>query len=397
MGKLAIDGGDPVRTKAFPTWPEFGKEEEELVLEVIRSGQWGGTGRTKLQAAEEKFAKFQDAQHAISVTNGTLAITIALQAAGVKSGDEVIMPPYTFIATATSALIYGALPVFVDVEEDTLLLDPEKVEAAITEKTKAIVAVHMAGASANMTRLKEIANKHGLALIEDSAQAVGAEWEGTAVGAIGDLGTFSFQSSKSLNSGEGGMITSNNEDLIDRAWSYANVGRVRKGGAWYHHVNVGWNMRMTEMQGALLLAQMARMDEQMQRREKNAKLLTSLLEDIDGVRNLKFDPRVTRHAYHLFMFKIDSAWTDKINKLDFIKKLNAEGIPAGDGYVSLNLNDAVIKNTSEWAGEKRFYPCPISEHLAEKEVVWLTQNLLLGDESDIHDIANAIKKVIASY
>src|SRR5690606_34782400 len=179
-----------------------------LLKEVLESGKWGGAGgagnkkfEPKLPLMEKKFAALQNTEYAVSVVNGTVAITVALQAAGVKSGDEVIIPPYTFIATATACLAFGAIPVVADIEEDTLLIDPEKIEALITPKTKAIIAVHIAGSPANMTRINEIASKHGLAVIEDAAQAVGASWEGKGVGGLGDLGTFSLQSSKNLNSG----------------------------------------------------------------------------------------------------------------------------------------------------------------------------------------------------
>ncbi|TNJ60490.1 DegT/DnrJ/EryC1/StrS family aminotransferase [Paenibacillus hemerocallicola] len=395
MSKLAIDGGTPIRTKPFPEWPIFDELEERLVLEVVRSGKWGGTGRVKLPELEEKFAAIHDAKHAVSIVNGTVAITIALQAAGVQPGDEVIMPPYTFIATASSALMFGAIPVFVDVEPDTLLLDPEKVEAAITSKTKAIIAVHIAGSPANLTRLKTIAAKHGLRLIEDSAQAVGAKWDGVGVGAQGDFGTFSFQSSKNINAGEGGMILTNDQELADHAWSLANVGRIRQGG-WYQHETIGWNLRMTELQAAILLGQLSRLDGQMELRERNAKLLTGLLDGTPGVRTLRRDPQATRHAQHLFMFRIEPELADRIDKAEVIRKLNAEGIPVSSGYVSLNQNKAVISETKKWTGEDRVYSCPNSERACDKEILWLHQNVLLADEADMRDIADGVRKVMAS-
>ncbi|MFD0867615.1 DegT/DnrJ/EryC1/StrS family aminotransferase [Paenibacillus residui] len=395
MEKLAIDGGTPVRTKPFAEWPIYGELEQQLLLEVLHSGKWGGTGRIKLPELEEKFAAYHDAKHAVTVVNGTVAITVALQAAGVQPGDEVIMPPYTFIATASSALMFGAIPVFVDVDPETLLLDPDKVEAAITDKTKAIIAVHIAGAPANMTRLKEIAHKHRLKLIEDAAQAVGARWENVGVGAIGDLGTFSFQSSKNINSGEGGIILTNSEELADMAWSLSNVGRVRDG-AWYQHEHIGWNLRMTEFQAAILLGQMTRLDEQIALREKNAALLTELLQDIEGVEVFKRDPRITTHAHHLYMFKIASGLTDRISKEDVIAKLNAEGIPVAAGYVPLNKNKAVLAEIEKWTGERREFSCPVSEKASEKEVLWIVQNMLLGDEQDIQDIAHGVRKVMQS-
>lgn len=396
MEPLAINGGSPVRNAPFPVWPIFGEEEELYVLEVVRSGKWGGTNRNKLPIFEEKFAAMHGAAHAVSVTNGTIGLTVALQAAGVNPGDEVIMPPYTFIATASSALLFGAIPVFVDVEPDTLLLDLDKVEAAITPKTKAIIAVHIAGAPVNMTRLNEIAAKHGLRVIEDAAQGVGAAWDGQPIGALGDFGSFSFQSGKNVTAGEGGIILTNNEELADMAWSLANVGRIRQG-AWYQHERIGWNLRMTEFQAAILLAQLTRYDEQLQRRDRNAKLLTELISAVGGFRTLKLDSRTTQHAHHLYMFGLTGDAAETIGKADFIRKVNAEGIPLLPGYVSLNRNRAVIAEIEKWTGEKREMSCPVSERFDEREGLWLHQNVLLGTEQDMYDIAKALTKVMNSY
>jgi dTDP-4-amino-4,6-dideoxygalactose transaminase len=400
MEKLAINGGTPVRTTPFAAWPVVGEIELQLLKEVLESGKWGGAGgaakpnyEPKLPQMERKFAELQNAQYAVSVVNGTVGITVALQAAGVKPGDEVIVPPYTFIATASAALAYGIIPVFADIEEDTLLIDPEKIEPLITAKTKAIIAVHIAGAPANMTRLKEIAAKHGLALIEDAAQAVGATWEGQGVGSIGDLGTFSLQSSKNLNAGEGGIITTNNRDYWENAWSVCNVGRVPNGG-WYQHDRFGQNYRMTEFQAAVVLAQMTRLEEQMRKREQNAKLLDELLAGIKGISLLKQDARITRHAYHLYMFKLDP---DLAEKNDFISKVNAEGVPLAAGYIPLNRNKSIIETTAMWTGEERIYDCPVCERLCEKEAVWLTQHILLSDEQAIREVAHALQKVAQSY
>lgn len=403
MEKLAIDGGNPVRTEPFKRWPIFGELEEQLILQVVRSGKWGGSGTTVsdqfqplLPEMEKKFAQLHEAKYAVSCVNGTVALTVAMQALGVKPGDEVIVPSYTFIASASAALAYGAIPVFVDIEEDTLLIDPNKIEQAITNKTKAIMAVHIAGAPANMTKISEIAKKNNLAVIEDSAQAVGAEWEGKKIGAIGDIGTFSFQSSKNLNSGEGGMIVTNNEQLWEKAWSICNVGRVPDG-AWYQHDRLGQNYRMTEFQAAILLAQMTRLEEQMRERESSASLLNQLLQDIKGIRLLKNDSSITRHAHHLYMFKLDSVITEQVKKEDFIEKLNAEGIPAAAGYVPLNQNQAILSSVEERTGNKRIDSCPVSETLCEKEVVWLTQDVLISGEKAIHDVAAAVRKVMNSY
>lgn len=396
MNRLAINGGNPVRMNPFTEWPIYGEMEERLLLEVLRSGKWGGIGREKLPEFERQFAVSHEAEYAISTVNGTVAITIALMAAGVQSGDEVIMPPYTFIATASAALMFGAIPVFVDVEADTMLLDPELVEAAVTPKTKAIIAVHIGGAPANMDKLKQIADKHGLRLIEDAAQAAGSRWNGKGVGAIGDLGTFSFQSSKNVTAGEGGIILTNNGQYADAAWSLANVGRVRDGG-WYQHERVGWNLRMTEFQAAVLLGQMSRFEEQTATRERNGLLLTNLLRQIEGVRVMRYDPKISRHSYHLYMFAIATERSSFVNKQDFIRKLVSEGIPAAAGYVPLNKNAAIIEGTRRWTQEARVYSCPVAESAADTEIIWLHQNVLLGDESDMLDIAQAVSKVMSSY
>ncbi len=403
MNKLAIHGGVPVRTTGYADWPIYDELELNLLKEVLESGKWGGAGggakpnyQPKLPLMEKQFAALQNTQYAVSVVNGTVAITVALQAAGVKSGDEVIIPPYTFIATATACLAYGVIPVFADIEEDTLLIDPEKVEALITPKTKAIIAVHIAGAPANMTRLTEIATKHGIALIEDAAQAVGASWEGKGVGGIGDIGTFSLQSSKNLNSGEGGIITTNKQQLWENAWSICNVGRIPNGG-WYQHEKMGQNYRMSEFQAAIVIAQMTRLEEQMKKRENNAARLNELLGQIEGIKLIKQDPRITRHAYHLYMFKLDSEVTSRINKDEFIKRIQAEGVPVASGYVPLNKNVAVLDATEAWTGTRTTYDCPVCERLCEKEALWLTQNVLLSDDQAMVDIAEAVQKVIRSF
>ncbi|MDA8354674.1 MAG: DegT/DnrJ/EryC1/StrS family aminotransferase [Firmicutes bacterium] len=400
MEKLAIHGGNPIRTQPFPQWPVWGKEEEALLQEVVHSGKWGGSGRirtpggrSKLELLEARFAALQQARYAISTVNGTLAITVALKAAGVQAGDEVIMPAYTFIATASAALLFGAIPVFADVEEETLQIDPEQVEALITPRTKAILPVHLGGAAADMTRLKAIAAKHQLRLIEDAAQAVGTCWEGTGVGAIGDLGTFSFQSGKNLTAGEGGMILTDDEELAGLAWSYANVGRVRQG-AWYQHERIGWNLRMTEWQAAVLLAQMDRLKEQLATRERNAQLLNRLLGKIPGVKLVKSDPRVTRHARHLYLFRISAT---RAKKEELLQAVQAEGIPLSPGYVTLNCHREVLRSIRDWTGKERTDACPVAERMAEREAFWLGQAALLADEEAMLDIARAVEKVLAYY
>ena len=248
-------------------WDE---RDERAVLDALRSGTWGAHAGSRVTEFGRRFAEYQQAQHAVCVTNGTAALEVALRAVGVGPLDEVIIPPYTFVATATAVLAIGAIPVFCDILPDTYLIDAADAERRVTPRTRAIVAVHIAGQPADLDAVGAVAGRHGLKVVEDAAQAHGAAWRGRRVGAIGDAGTFSFQSSKNLNSGEGGVILSDDRAVAERAWSLANVGRIPDG-AWYQHEVMGFNLRLTELQGALLLAQMERLPEQFERREREAR------------------------------------------------------------------------------------------------------------------------------
>ncbi len=397
--RLAVDGGTPVRTAPWPAWPVFGPEDEEILLDVLRSGQWWAVGGKRVPEFESAFAAMQDAKHAVAVTNGTAAIEIALRALGIGCGDEVIVPPYTFIATASSVLAVGATPVFADIEPTSLNLDPVRAEEAVTERTKAIIPVHIAGCPANMDGILEVARRHNLAVIEDAAQAHAAEWRGRKVGALGDCGTFSFQASKNLNAGEGGCIVTNKDDVADKCWSVHNVGRTRAG-KWYEHHVLGGNFRMTEWQAGILLAQMARVPQQTERRSENAKRLTASLDRIPGIVTLPPDERVTRHAYHLYVFRYDPTEFGGHSRGEFLSALGAEGVPAGAGYVPL-YKEVVFQRKSAGLGswckagrhiEYSAVECPVCEQVCE-DAVWLFQTMLLGDPSDMDDIATAIEKI----
>ena len=398
---LAAAGGTPIRTSPFPGWPVFDATEEEAILGVLRSGSWFLGER--VAEFERTFTEYCEAKHGVSVSSGTVALQVALEAAGVVLGDEVIVPSYTFIATASSVALVGGVPVFVDVDPDTYLIDPAAVEAAITEKTKAIIAVHIAGQPADLDALTAIAAKHGVLLIEDSAQAHAAAWKGRRVGAIGDLGTFSFQASKNLNAGEGGFIVTDDEELQLRAWSIHNCGRA-PGGEWYEHPLVGGNYRLTEMQAALALSQLRRLDEQTEKRTHSAALLTEQLSEIEGIRPLAVDERVTRHAFHLYVFRYDADAFGGAAREQFLKALAAEGIPCAAGYKPLYREPAFQARFSDFPlsspafGGRPDYSgvhCPVTERICADEAVWLTQNLLLGTESDISQISEAIAKIAA--
>jgi len=396
---LAIDGGPRTRERPWPAWPQFDDSEARALLDTLQSGQWWSVGGRKVPEFEEAFARSQDARHCVCVTNGTAALEVALRALGIGCGDEVIVPPYTFIATASSVLAVSATPVFVDVEPGSLNIDPTRIEEAITERTRAIVPVHIAGRPADMDGVLAVARKHGLHVVEDAAQAHAAEWRGRKVGAIGDLGTFSFQASKNLNAGEGGAIVSDSDDLIDRAWSVHNVGRTRTG-RWYEHHVLGGNFRMTEWQAAILLAQLARLPEQTERRTRNARYLTGLLRGIPGIATLADDPRVTRHAYHLYIFRYDPSGFGGRPRDELLAALNAEGVPCSGGYVPLyreTVFQRLAAGEGAWCRSRRpiDYPaaqCPECER-ASADGVWLFQSMLLGETSDMDDIAEAISRI----
>lgn len=394
--KLAIEGGAPVRQKPFPRWPIWDETEERLLLEVLHSGDWGMLTGTKVPAFEQAFAAFQQARHGICVVNGTAALEIALKAVGVGPGDEVITSPYTFIATVNAVITVGATPMFVDIDPETAAIDIDQIEGAITAKTRAILPVHIAGQPANMDGILAIAQKHHVRVVEDACQAWGAEWRGQRVGALGDLGTFSFQASKNITAGEGGIIVTNDDYLADLCWSLHNVGR-HKGGLWYEHVRQGGNYRMTEWQGAILLAQLDRADDLARRRHENALYLGEALQSIPGIDPLKVDPRVTRHAWHLFVFRYNCKAFGDLPRQDFIAALQAEGIPCTPGYVPLNESPALQDGLrSLQIFRKDISPprvCPVAERLSKEEAVWLPQNLLLGGEQEINDIVEAIAKI----
>lgn len=399
MSKLAVKGGKPVRTKPYPKWPIFDERELEALKEVLYSGVWG-IGGTKKKEFEEKFAAYQDARYGVAVTNGTAALEVVFRATGIGMGDEVVMPAYTFMATAAAVLYVGALPVFVDIDPETFTIDPEKIEDAITDKTKAIVPVHIGGCPADMDSILRTAEKHDLFIVEDACQAWGAEWRGRKVGALGDMGTFSFQSSKNITSGEGGIVVTNDRKLYELCWSYHNCGRTVEG-AWYQHDLLGANLRMTEFQAAILLVQLTRLEEQTKRRNENARYLSKRLSEINGVEPLKKDPRVTRHAYHLYIFKYDAEQFRGLPKDRFVQALRAEGIPCSGGYkplykekFMLNLvnNRFLVKEYGEKTDYSRVR-LPVTEKMCYDEAVWFYQYMLLGTKEDMDDIVDAIVKI----
>ena len=334
----------------------------------------------------------------MTCVNGSVALRLALIACGVKPGDEVIVPPYTFIATTSIVIEANCVPVFVDIDPRTYNMDPAQIEKAITKKTKAIIPVHFAGQSCDMDAIMAIAKKHNLYVIEDACHGHGGEYKGKKLGSIGDAGCFSFQSSKNLTCGEGGMVTTNDDKLYDMMNSLRNVGRV-KGGQWYEHHNAGCNYRITQLQAVLLSNQLKNLQAQIELRQENGTYLNSLLEKIDGIEPLTRGLGETLHPYHIYIFKYDKTKFSNLPKARFAQMLAAEGVPCFMGYPQPLYKQPLFqkKNFMCYAiPEEVDYTnvsCPVTEKACYEEAVWIMQHSLLGTKEDMDKFAEAIIKI----
>lgn len=395
---LAIQGGAKTVTKQFP-WPIYDEQEVEAVSAIIRRGKWGNPDcADEVGAFEQEFAAYCGTKYAVSCVNGSVSLRLALIACGVRPGDEVIVPPYTFIATASTVVEVNCVPVFVDIHPDTYNLDPAAIEAAITDRTRVIIPVHFAGQACDMDAIMDIARRYNLRVIEDAAHGHGAEYKGRKLGSIGDAGSFSFQSSKNLTSGEGGMVVTNDENLYQLMRSLRNVGRV-EGGQWYDHYNPGCNYRLTPMQAVLLSAQFKRMDAQTHTRNNNGLYLNELLSQINGITPLSRGHGETLHCYHLYMFKYDKTAFGNLSKVEFVEMLAAEGVPCFRGYPHPLYKQPVFQNRNFMCyalPETVDYSqvcCPVAERACSEEAVWILQHAMLGTREDMASFAAAIRKI----
>ena len=399
--ELALLGGTPVRSNPWPQWPARGPEEERAVIAALREGDWGGFPLPNERAATfaRAFAERHDSAHALCVANGTVSLEVALQAMGVEPGAEVIVPAYTFEATASAALFAGCVPVFADIDPETYCIDVGAAEALVTERTQAIVPVHLAMTVADLDSVGALAERHGLAVLEDCAHAHGARWRGRGVGSWGDAGSFSFQSSKLMTSGEGGIVTTSDDALLDRLHALVNCGRQRPDAEAPASV-IGHNYRMTDLQATILEVQLGRLDRQHEIRARNASRLRAAIEDIAGLTNLRIDDRVTTQAIYQFVFRFDSSAFAGLDRDTFVAALEAEGLPCdGRFYESLPVSELLRPDPARFpawsdALARRPVPdCPNAERAAYRESVWLPHQLLLGSTTDVDDIVEAVRKV----
>ena len=408
MGKLAIAGGEPLRKTPFTAWPIGGKEEAAALEDVLASTKWGGQpfpGK-HAQAFAKRFAELHTAKYAQCVNTGTVAIQAALKAIGIKPGDEVIVPAYTWEGTVGPVLLINAVPIFVDVDPDTYCLDAKLIEQAITPKTKAILPVHLGMRFADMDEILRIAAKHNIKVVEDCAHAHGGMWKGKGAGSMGDLGAFSFQSSKLITSGEGGAVITNNLEYMEIVQSYINAGRASLTDQFHHRI-VGFNYRIGEFQAAVLGPQLDRLPQQSLIREKNMKHFESRLQNTPAIGLLKPDPRITRLAPYGYVIKYFTEKAKDIPRAAFVAAMQLEGVHC-DGLFyepvyksSLFPVDATDLPALSWGREKpldlrSMFSCPQSERAAYHEAVWFPHQHFLGPTKDVDDIADAIEKILAN-
>lgn len=410
MAKLAIMGGKPVRIKEWPVWPIYDQNEIEQVIEAMRSRCWCALPyifnkhgknieeESKVRRLEKAFAEYHGVKHAIAVNSGSAALLTSYAAAGVSSGDEMIMPPATFISTATAALRLNAIPIFVDIEEEYLNINPDKIEAAITDRTKAIVPVYLGGYPCDMDRIMEIAEKHDLMVIADAAHAHGTEWRGKKVGAVTHLSAFSFQQDKNMTCGDGGIIVTNDDKLAAKCRQLGQTDGRGPGG----FAEMGWNFRLNEFSGAIMLAQFARLDDLIDTREANVAYLSKQFSQIDGIRFPKRDERMTRLSHLYPKVKYDAEAFDGVLAETFAQALRAEGIPVGA------VTRPQVLYQHPLFAEKRFDPgieklygkeldysklhCPVCEGYGGKWI-GLDERVLIGNQEDMEDFVRAIEKI----
>lgn len=409
MMQLAVCGGEPSRTRPFFAWPHYDERELRYIEEVVRSRRWfsgmrGADPGSRTEELEKRFAAYHDSRFALACANGTVAIEIALRAAGVGAGDEVIVPGLTFIATLSAVLQVNAIPIVVDVDYDTQCIDPDLVEAAITQRTKAVIPVHFGGFSCDMDRIMSLAREHQLVVIEDAAHAHGAVYRGRKIGSLGHMATFSFQESKTMTAGEGGMITTSDPDLAEKCIMFRSCGR-KEGESWYVHYVMPINYRLSEVQSAMLLAQLERLDAQLATKAQNGSFLSEELNRIEGIEAVPGDGQTNRNGYYLYLLRYNPAAFGGLERDRFVKALSAEGIPCHIGYPWPLTKNPLFSEIQEGAagcpwtcpyyGEKirlSEVSVPVCERICRETVV-IPHQVLLSAREELEDIPRAIRKI----
>ena len=418
MAKLAIRGGEPIRRKPWPQWPIADSKDAQAVANVVLSGQWGRVRREESLASEfeRRYAEYQGAKYALMINGGgTQALELSFRALGLGTGDEVILPALGWVADVTSLLMSGCIPIFVDVDIDTGNIDPDLIEDAITDQTRAILPVHTGGRPCEMDRIIKVAERNNLFVVEDAAHGSGATYRNRGLGTIGDMGGVSLQSSKPLTCGEGGIVLTNNIELwrtaceltdpwAGPAWSWFEETVLKREPEGFRRISS--TRRVTELQAALALSQLDKLEEWTKRRAENGEYLNEELSKIDGIKTPRKDPNITRRSYYYYRFRY--LGFDGLSRNRFIDCMKAEGIPClvGDDVRPLyelpiltNPDMGLIKG---YPIDKCFYGktidyrkvrCPKAERLSRRESVWIFQTALLGEKSDVDDVVAAVWKI----
>ncbi|HXY36701.1 MAG TPA: DegT/DnrJ/EryC1/StrS family aminotransferase [Planctomycetaceae bacterium] len=408
-GKLACEGGTPVRDIRIRPWAAYHAHNRWAWTTAVRpqlrsiflKGAEGTPQRRSIEFAE-KWAARCGCRYGLLLPHGTDALRFALAAVfdhdGLEYGGEVIVPNFSFIASAGAPLDRRFGIALVDVEQDTLLLDPKRVEEAIVPgKTRAIMPVHLFGQPADMTALGAVARRHSLKIIEDAAQAHGAEWETGPVGSLGDAAGFSFQSHKSLSCGEGGMLTTNDEEVFERAYRFHDVGRARIGRERWDHHALGWNCRPTEYQAAVLLHRLTLFDEQQSIRRENFRLLRQLLAEVPSVEPLGIRPGVKRHGMYMFPLRYRPEHCGGAPFDDFLRAVQAEGMPINRAFsTTMSAQPAIQRLLEKRPQYVRVLPTPVSDQAAA-ETAFIPHDVFLGAAADMEEIAAAIRKVARHF
>lgn len=385
MSKLAIFGGTPVRSEPYPGWPTVSEKDEQGIAQVYLSGKWS-KGEVAAEF-ERRFSERTGVRRAIVTTSGTVSLEMILRGLDIGYGDEVILPPYTFIATLSSILAVSATPVFADIDPETYNICPAAAESKITDKTRAIIAVAVGGCPPSIDRLTELANRKGIYLILDAAQAVGAKWSGKDIAGFGDAAEFSCQNTKNLPSGEGGIITTNDDALCSRIRSMLDGSHDK----FYTDHNV------TEFHASILSTQLDKLDDEIIRRERMAAYLDARLNMLPFVRPMKREKEVTVNAYHLYLMRFDSEMLAEkgLTRDMVLHAVNAEGIPLTPGYMPLYSFQSVNSDAVERMTGRKTDTSPLEncERASYHEGAWLFQSVLLADTEDMDDIADALEKV----
>jgi perosamine synthetase len=416
VSKLAILGGKPVRTKPFPAYPVLGEEEKSAVVEVLESGQLstfsasrqGFLGGRKIQAFERDFSDYHGIREAIAVNSATSGLHAAIAACGVEPGDEVLVPAYTFTATATAVLHHNAIPVFVDVDPISFCMDPARMEAAITPHTRCVIPVHLLGHPADMDQIVAIAHRHDIRVIEDCAQAPGARYKNHLVGTMGDCGVFSFQETKNMATGEGGMVITNDSDLAESVRMVRNHGEAVMAGEprKYLTSTIGWNYRMTEIEAAIGIVQLKKLDRLNQARQELAGYLLDAMPAHDSL-TYPFQTPLIDHVYHVFGMTYHEASLG-LRRGRFLEALVAEGLPLSPGYPRPLYHNPLFQDRHAYGRQGCPFTChlyngtvsyakglcPVAEELCAGSALWTFVVRPPATTNDMDDIVNSFEKVL---